>query len=136
MSYSTYCCRQSLLIRRRQRSKATHIGLKYFPNFKVFRLPHFWPQFYTVVLWIALFSILFIYFPYSIWTFISLFLLDFYFPFLYGLLFPFSIWTFMSLFYLNFHLYFLFSNHFQLFLIFFQFFFQSWSHFGFFKIWF
>ena len=43
--------------------------------------------------------------PFSLWTFISLFLwtcvslnfyLDFYFPFLFGLLFPFSIWTFIS----------------------------------------
>ena len=30
-------------------------------------------------------------FPYSIWTFISLFSLDFYFPFLFGILFPTSI---------------------------------------------
>ena len=35
------------------------------------------------------------FFPFSIWTFISLFFLDFYFPFLFGLLFPFSIWTFI-----------------------------------------
>ena len=34
-------------------------------------------------------------FPIFIWTFISLFYLDFYFPFLSGLLFPFSIWTFI-----------------------------------------
>ena len=34
-------------------------------------------------------------FPYFIWTFISLFFLDFYFPFLFGLLFPFSFWTFI-----------------------------------------
>ena len=32
-------------------------------------------------------------FPISIWTFISLFSLDFYFPFLFGLLFSFSLWT-------------------------------------------
>ena len=34
--------------------------------------------------------------PFSIWTFISLFYLDFYFPFLFGLLSPFFIWTFIS----------------------------------------
>ena len=34
-------------------------------------------------------------FPFSFWTFISLFYLDFYFPFLFGLLFPFFIWNFL-----------------------------------------
>ena len=56
-------------------------------------------------------------FPFSIWTFISLFYLDFYFHFLFGLyfsflfwlLFPFSIWTFIFLFYLDFYLPFLFG---------------------------
>ena len=52
---------------------------------------YFWPRFYIMVLGIAFFP--FIYFTYSIWTFISLFYLDFCFPFLFGLLFPFSIWT-------------------------------------------
>ena len=41
--------------------------------------------------------------PFSFRTFISLFSLDFYFPFLLGLLFPFSIWTFICLFYLDFY---------------------------------
>ena len=40
-----------------------------------------------------LFGLLFLF---SLWTFNSLFSLDFYFPFLYGLLFPFSLWTFIS----------------------------------------
>ena len=44
---------------------------------------------------ITLFSLDF-YFPFSLWTFISLFSLDFYFPFLFGRLFPFSFWTFIS----------------------------------------
>ena len=34
-------------------------------------------------------------FPFSLWTFISLFSLDFYFPFHFGLLFPFFLWTFI-----------------------------------------
>ena len=46
---------------------------------------------------------------FSIWTFISLFYLDFCFPFLFGLLSPFSIWTFISLFYLDFYFPFLFG---------------------------
>ena len=49
------------------------------------------------------------FFPFSIWTFTSLFFMDFYFPFLFGHLFPFSIWnyfpfsiwTFISLLYLD-----------------------------------
>ena len=35
-------------------------------------------------------------FPFSFWTFLSLFSLDFYFPFLFGLLFPFFLWTFIQ----------------------------------------
>ena len=57
----------------------------------------FWPRFHIVVLGMTFFFLSLyplIYFPYSIWTFISLFYLDFYFPFLFGLLIPFSIWTF------------------------------------------
>merc|ERR1739844_304840 len=47
--------------------------------------------------------------PFYIWTFISLFYLDFCFPFLFGHLSPFSIWTFISLFYLDFYFPFLFA---------------------------
>ena len=56
---------------------------------KVFKTS-FWQQFYIVVLGIAFFPLLFIYFPSSSWTFISLFpfYLDVYFPFLFGLFFP------------------------------------------------
>ena len=43
----------------------------------------------------------------------SIFFLDFYFPFLFGLLYPFSNWTFISLFFLLFPLYFFFSHFFQ-----------------------
>ena len=50
-----------------------------------------------------IFFITFIYFQYSIWTYISLFYWDFYFPFLFGLLFPSTFWTFISLFYLDFY---------------------------------
>ena len=54
-------------------------------------------------------------YPFSIWTYISLFhqdfyfpfLLDYYNPFLLGLLFPFSIWTSISLFFLDFYILFL-----------------------------
>ena len=78
-------------------------------------------------------------FPYSIWTFNSLFSLDF----LFGLLFPFFIWNFISLFYLDFIRSFfdlsIFFWSFDLFLIFRYFFdisiffrsFQSRSDFGF-----
>ena len=44
------------------------------------------------------FNLSFTYFPYSIWTFISLFFLNFYITFLFGLLYPF--WTFASHFFL------------------------------------
>ena len=48
----------------------------------------FWPRFHIVVLGMTFFFLYpLIYFPYSIWTFISLFYLDFYLPFLFGLLF-------------------------------------------------
>ena len=57
-----------------------------------------------------LFGLLFPFlFPFSIWTFLSLLYLDFYFPFLFGLFYPFSIWTFLSLFYLDFSIPFLFG---------------------------
>ena len=80
----------------------------------------FWRRFHIVVLGMTFFFLFFIrsftfhilfglLFPFSIWTFISLFYLDFYFPFLFGLLFPFSLWTFISLFYLNFYFPFLFG---------------------------
>ena len=49
------------------------------------------------------FFYLLIYFPYPIWTFISIFYLDFRFPFLFGLLIPSSIWSFFSFFYLEFY---------------------------------
>ena len=52
--------------------------------------------------------------PFSIWTFFSLFYLDFYFSFLFGLLFPFSICTFISLFYFDFYFPFLFGPLFPL----------------------
>ena len=52
----------------------------------------FRPQFYIVVLGIAFFRS---------FTFHIIFYLDFCFPFLFGLLFPFSIWTFISLFYFS-----------------------------------
>ena len=65
----------------------------------------FWPRFYIVVLGMTFFFLVspiyffqFLFgllFPFSIWTFISLFYLDIYFPFLFGLLFPFSLWTFI-----------------------------------------
>ena len=45
--------------------------------------------------------------PFSIWNFVSLFYLDFYFPFLFKFSFPFSIWTFISFFYLKFYFAFL-----------------------------
>ena len=35
-------------------------------------------------------------FPFSIWSFIYLFCMEFYVPFLFGLLFPFLFWTFIS----------------------------------------
>ena len=94
---------------------------------EIFSLGHgqlyFWPRFYIVVLWIVFFFIPFIYFPYSIWTLISLFYLGFYFPLLFRLLFPFFVWTFISLFCLEFS--FSFSFFFNFFSI------QSRSHFGF-----
>ena len=49
---------------------------------------YFWPWFYIVVLGIGFFP--FIYFSYSIWTFISLLYLDFYVPFLFGFFFQFN----------------------------------------------
>ena len=58
-----------------------------------------------------------IYFPYSIWTFISLYYLDFYLPFIIGILLPFSIWT--SIFIRSFNLFSIFQSFFYL-LIFFQ----------------
>ena len=81
----------------------------------------FWPRFDIVVLGMDFFLFPFIYFPYSIWTFISLFYLDFYIYFLFGLLFPFSIRTFISLFNLDFY----FPFQFGLFQFFFNFFFNS-----------
>ena len=50
------------------------------------RLLYFWPRFYIVVLGMTFF--------YVTSTF-SIFFLDFYFLFLFGLLFPFSLWTFI-----------------------------------------
>ena len=73
----------------------------------------------------------FIYFPYSLWTFISLLSLDFYFPFIFCLFFlypliyfPYSIWTFISLFFLDFFSHFYSDFYFPFLLIwtFFQFF--------------
>ena len=63
----------------------------------------FWPRFYIGVLGIAFFIYVFpfIYFPYSIWTFISLFYLDFYFPFLlalFSILFHFFLFLFQFFF--------------------------------------
>ena len=81
----------------------------------------FWPRFYIVVLGMTFFFFFLqpiYFFPFSIWTFISLFFLDFYFPFLFGLLFPFSIWTFISLFFFDFYfLFYSFSIHFYSFSI-------------------
>ena len=63
-------------------------------------------------------------FPFSLWTSISGFSLDFYFPFLFELLSPFSFWIFISL---------LFPFYFGFLFSFFSLgFFQSRSHFGFF----
>ena len=70
----------------------------------------------------------------------SIFHLDFYFPFLFGLLFPFSIWTLISLFFLDFYFPFLFGLLLS-FLFFFNsvlFFFNSIAvtHLGFFQVFF
>ena len=56
---------------------------------------HFWPRIYIVVLRIVFFMSRLL-LPYSFWTFISLYSLEFLFPFLFGLSFPYSIWTFFS----------------------------------------
>ena len=56
----------------------------------------FWPRFYIVVLGITFNSILF--FLILFWILLSLFYLEFSVSFLIGLLFPFSIWTFLFLF--------------------------------------
>ena len=53
-----------------------------------------------------------IYFPYSIWTFISLYYLDFYLPFIIGILLPFSIWT--SIFIRSFNLFSIFQSFFDI----------------------
>ena len=55
----------------------------------------FWLRFYILVIGIWFPFTSHILFPYSF--------LDFYFPFLFGLLFPFSIWTFISIFSLDFN---------------------------------
>ena len=76
----------------------------FLPTAGVLCLRCFWSRFYIVVLGmtfffspIYFFQFLFgLLFPFSLWTFISLFSGDFY--FLFGLLFPFSLWTFISLF--------------------------------------
>ena len=65
--------------------------------------------------------------PFYIWTFIPLFYLDFYFPFLFRLLFPFSLWTFISLFYLDVYFPFLFGHFLNFFFNSFQFYFNSFS---------
>ena len=69
----------------------------------------FWQRFHIVVLGMIFFFTSHLLFPFSFWTFISLFSLEFYFPILFGLLIPFSIWTFISLFYLDFYFPFLFG---------------------------
>ena len=55
------------------------------------RFLYFWPRFYIVVLGMTFFS-RHIYFFHGTSTF-SIFFLNFYFLFLFGLLFPFSLWT-------------------------------------------
>jgi len=96
----------------------------FLPTAGVLCLRCFWSRFYIVVLGMTFFSLSNLLFPIFIWTFISLFSLDFYFPFFWGLLFslwtfifsldfyfPFSHWTFISLFSLDF--YFLFGRLFN-----------------------
>ena len=93
------------------------------------RLCRFWPWFYIVVLGIAFlnfrsftFHILFgLLYPFSLWTFVSLFCLDFHFPFLFGL--------FFSIFF-NFFLFLFYSISFQFLFI------RSRSHFGFLPVFF
>ena len=88
----------------------------FLPTAGVLCLRCFWPRFYIVVLGMTFFfSPIYFFqfffgllFPFSLWTFISLFSGDFYFlfgllfflwtfifPFLIGLLFPFFLWTFI-----------------------------------------
>jgi hypothetical protein len=96
----------------------------FLPTAGVLCLRCFWSRFYIVVLGMTFFFLSNLLFPIFIWTFISLFSLDFYFPFFWGLLFslwtfifsldfyfPFSHWTFISLFSLDF--YFLFGRLFN-----------------------
>ena len=94
-------------------------------------LIYFWRQFYIVVLGIV--------FDFSVHSFTFYnFYLDFYFPFLFGLLFlfslfsmdfyfPFSLWTFISLFYLDVYFPFLFGHFLIFFFNSFQFYFNSFS---------
>ena len=67
---------------------------------------YFWPRFYIVVLGMTFFF--FIFFQYR-FTFSNLYM-DFSVPFIFGLFFPFSIWTFLSLFYLDFYFPFLYGR--------------------------
>ena len=77
-----------------------HRGLRNdFFFFSQFTFSNFYLDFYFF-----LFRLLF---PFSLWIFISLFYLDFFFPFFFGFLSPFSLWTSISLFYLDFYLPFL-----------------------------
>ena len=71
-----------------------------------FHYVHLLSIFYLDFYFPFLFGLLF---PFSIWTFLSLLYLDFYFPFLFGLFYPFSIWTFLSLLCLDFYFPFLFG---------------------------
>ena len=73
----------------------------FLPTAGVLCLRCFWSRFYIVVLGMTFFFLSNLLFPIFIWTFISLFSLDFYFPFFWGLLF--SLWTFISLFSLDFY---------------------------------
>ena len=79
------------------KQQALYYNWESFDNYSHWRKIHssFWLRFYIVILGMAFFYPL-IHFPYPIWTFISLFYLDFYFPSLFGLLFLF--WTFISFF--------------------------------------
>ena len=100
----------------------------------VVELLSFWTRFCIVVIGIGFFYpliyffqfLFWLLFPFSLWTFLFFFALDFYYPF--------SLWTFISLFSLDFYLPFFFGHLFSLFSL--DFYSIVVTHFGFFQVFF
>ena len=70
---------------------------------------YFWPRFYIVVLEMLFWDHIYFFHILFRLLHISFFFSEFYFAFVFGILFPFSIWTLIFLFYLNFCFPFLFG---------------------------